>query len=317
MNERSRPMPSISLIIPTRNRADSLCATLDSIARQKYVGADFEVIVVDDGSTDETPHIATRAFPFKLIYLAQPWQGATAARNFGAQNSRGEILVFQDDDIELLPDALSALVDEQAQQSQTIVIGTLLKTDATSHAAQNEEVTFSSCFTGLLCVKRVDFIALGMFQDPTNGWPSWDDIAFGYLAQAAGYRILRAGSARGIHHDLAATSLDSAAHREYRSSKSAVRLFQKYPEIRVHLRMFYDTTPIDWRRDPAGLIGRKLLRRVTSTRLALAVLRRLVQFLERHELAAQLIPHFKRWYVGGYIAQGYRDGLREYGPVQA
>jgi glycosyltransferase involved in cell wall biosynthesis len=320
MTNGSTSVPLVSVIIPTHNRSDALRTTLESIAGQIQPGLEFEVIVADDGSTDETARIAAAPFPFEMIYLSQPWHGATAARNLGAQNSRGEILVFLDDDIELMPTALSALIEEQARQTQTIAIGTLLRNDSNSYDSsrdvRNEFVPFSFCFTGLLCVKRADFLALGMFQDPTGGWPNWDDIDFGYRAQSAGYRVLRVGRAQGIHHDLAVTSWESAARRQYAASKSAVRLFQRYPEIRLHLPMFRDKTPIDWRRDSAGLIARKLLRRITSTWLMLSGLRRIINFLEWRKISSKSLHRIHRWYVGGYMVQGYHDGLREYGSVK-
>src|SRR5829696_3704016 len=91
--------PTLSIIIPTYNRKDLLRETLNSLAQQTYPSNHFEVIIVDDGSTDGTAAIAAEAFPFILRYFWQSNQGDASARNLGAQQSQADILVFLDDDI--------------------------------------------------------------------------------------------------------------------------------------------------------------------------------------------------------------------------
>src|SRR5688500_1576779 len=99
----------VSVIVPTYNRKDSVLRTLGSLSRQTLSTDFYEVIVVDDGSVDETAGIATQEFPFTLRYLSQENRGATKARNHGAVESRGDVLVFIDDDVTVSPQALEAL----------------------------------------------------------------------------------------------------------------------------------------------------------------------------------------------------------------
>jgi glycosyltransferase involved in cell wall biosynthesis len=82
-----------SVIVPTYNSAGTLGECLESILRQE--GIDFEVIVVDDGSTDNTRELVGK-YPVRLI--TQEHRGPAAARNNGARNAVGEILVFTDSD---------------------------------------------------------------------------------------------------------------------------------------------------------------------------------------------------------------------------
>jgi glycosyltransferase involved in cell wall biosynthesis len=85
------------------------------------------VIVVDDGSTDDTQTIASQHFPFTFQYVQQKNQGATAARNYGATISQSDILVFIDDDITISPQALEALAEKCGQSTNVLVMGTIHK----------------------------------------------------------------------------------------------------------------------------------------------------------------------------------------------
>lgn len=87
--------PSISVIVPTYNRADDLPGAVESILRQTVSVA--EVIVVDDGSTDDTPEVI-RALPGPVRGFRQPNQGPAAARNLGMREAVGDVVAFLDVD---------------------------------------------------------------------------------------------------------------------------------------------------------------------------------------------------------------------------
>jgi glycosyltransferase involved in cell wall biosynthesis len=89
------PAPKISVVIATYNRARLLPQTIESVLKQTF--QDFETIVVDDGSTDNTVEIV-RAYGDRVKYVQQTNRGPSAARNFGAQVARGSWIAFQDSD---------------------------------------------------------------------------------------------------------------------------------------------------------------------------------------------------------------------------
>jgi len=95
----------ISVIIPTHNRAHILERALRSVQAQGL--EPFEIIVVDDGSTDETPDLVGRLFP-DIHYIWQENQGVSNARNRGIEASKGDWLAFLDSDDEWLPTKLAA-----------------------------------------------------------------------------------------------------------------------------------------------------------------------------------------------------------------
>jgi glycosyltransferase involved in cell wall biosynthesis len=87
--------PLVSVIIPTYNRAGIICRTIDNIFEQTY--RNFEVIVVDDGSTDETQRRLVQ-YGDRIRLITQTNAGPAVARNHGAWVARGEIIAFQDSD---------------------------------------------------------------------------------------------------------------------------------------------------------------------------------------------------------------------------
>ena len=103
--------PRVTVVIPTRNRCSHLGAALDALERQTFPSDDFEVIVVDDGSTDGTAtYVDQRARAGRLVLrmIACDHGGPAAARNAGASAARAPILAFLDDDVVADPQWLSA-----------------------------------------------------------------------------------------------------------------------------------------------------------------------------------------------------------------
>ncbi len=98
---------SISVVIPTYNRVSWLRKCLESVQRQSFIPA--EIIVVDDGSDDETESLVT-AIP-DVAYFHQKNQGPSAARNFGARKAKGQWLAFLDSDDCWLPKKLQKQVE--------------------------------------------------------------------------------------------------------------------------------------------------------------------------------------------------------------
>lgn len=96
--------PSVSVIIPSFNRASVLPRALDSVLAQTHEAT--EIIVVDDGSSDGTSALVERDYPGAKL-LTQGNQGVSSARNAGASVSTGEWLAFLDSDDEWLPEKLS------------------------------------------------------------------------------------------------------------------------------------------------------------------------------------------------------------------
>src|SRR6267143_1280624 len=103
-NHEIKPMPLISVIIPTYNRERFVIKAIDSILNQTV--KDYEIIVIDDGSTDGT-RTALEAYSKKIRYIYQENAGVSSARNAGIKKAQGEWMAFLDSDDEWTKDYLS------------------------------------------------------------------------------------------------------------------------------------------------------------------------------------------------------------------
>jgi glycosyltransferase involved in cell wall biosynthesis len=116
--------PLLSVVVPTFNRRSGLARLLRALAQQTYPADQFEVVVVNDGSTDGTDALLrTIQTPYRLHGLDQANAGPAAARNLGVQLARARIVVFLDDDVVPLPELLAAHAAAQGDADDLVVVG--------------------------------------------------------------------------------------------------------------------------------------------------------------------------------------------------
>ena len=111
--------PKVSVVIATYNRAEFLPETIDSVLGQKF--QDFEIIVVDDGSTDETQQVV-RAYGDRIRNLYQENRGPAAARNLGARHARAAWIAIQDSDDLCAPNHLETLFNYTRRHQDCAII---------------------------------------------------------------------------------------------------------------------------------------------------------------------------------------------------
>lgn len=107
-SEKNSRKPLVSVIIPTYNRASWLPGAIESVLKQSF--ADFELLIIDDGSTDNTHEIIDRSGD-RIRYFHQSNRGPSAARNLGIKNARGKYITFLDSDDRWLKNKLLSQVN--------------------------------------------------------------------------------------------------------------------------------------------------------------------------------------------------------------
>ncbi|MEJ5313047.1 MULTISPECIES: glycosyltransferase [Anaerolinea] len=122
-------MPEVTVVLPTFNRADMILDAIRSVQAQTF--QDWEIVVVDDGSTDNTKEIIQALEDPRIRYLYQENKGLPGARNTGIRNARAELIAFLDSDDAFLPEKLAWQVQRMATQPDLgLVAGDVFFTDA-------------------------------------------------------------------------------------------------------------------------------------------------------------------------------------------
>ncbi len=131
--------PLVSVVLPVYNGEQYLERTLDALERQTM--PDFEVLMVDDGSTDASASIMRRREEKdgRFRMLTRPNGGLSAARNTGIEASRGEWLYFIDADDTLHPDALKCLVEEAVRKEVPVMIGGFFESEVEKWPGEKDD----------------------------------------------------------------------------------------------------------------------------------------------------------------------------------
>ena len=222
--------PSVSVVIPTYNRRQRLAGVLDALERQSADPRSFEVIVVDDGSTDGTDRMLARRSPgFELSLLQQENRGPGPARNSGVARAQAPIVLFLDDDVEPLPALVAEHLASHAAHPDSAVIGPQLSLPAYSEpwTAWNQRQlenqyramergdfapSYRQFWTGNASLARELLLDSGGF-DPS--FPRAEDVELGYRLARRGILFCFNPRAGGLHHAQRSLAAWERAHRNY------------------------------------------------------------------------------------------------------
>ncbi len=193
------PNTSISVIIPTHNGASTLAACLESLRASSL--APYEIIVVDDASSDQSAEIARR-LQCRVLRIDEN-MGAARAKNRGAAAASGEILFFTDDDVIVGPEMLAQIAEDLKEPHVAGVVGLLDReipfSDFASHFknlwmrftyARLPRERIGVFYTSVAAIRREIFLALGGFDEHYRGASIAEDTEFGQRALRAGYSIM-------------------------------------------------------------------------------------------------------------------------------
>lgn len=238
-------LPTVSIVIPTRNRRALLRRSLGALAAQSYPLAAMEAIVVADGCEDGTRDVAREAWPFAVRLIEQSAAGPAAARNRGAEAATGELLLFLDDDVEAGPSLVAAHAGAHgggsrprvaigylppALQGRTDLFAIMLRAwwEAMFERLRDpgHRFAYSDLLSGNFSVERLLFGRTGGFEESLR---CHEDYELGFRLIAAGAELVFVPAAVGTHHEF--TDLARALRRKYDEGQADVALSRRHPGL--------------------------------------------------------------------------------------
>lgn len=276
----------LSIIIPTYNRADILEECLQRLENQEFMKNEFEVIVVDDGSTDDTKKVVEKAqkkYSIEINYLYQKNQGQGIARNYALRYAKGKIIAFIGDDILVLPDFVKQhLTFHRKHKNENEAVLGFIGWDprlevtpfmewltngssvfgkfgghqfAFEKLQGKKKANYNFFYTSNISLKRT-LLKKHPFDSRFSSY-GWEDIELGYrLTKKENMILYYNPMAVAYHmHPMDESGLEK---RMYQIGKSAHLFHKKYPEL--------NKVPPKWKQFVFAILG---------SRLVLAILKKL------------------------------------------
>ena len=238
----------ISVVIPTYNRLPILRQCLQALERQRLAAPlqDYEVVLVDDGSTDDTVRWLeghADAFPH-LRLLRQDHGGPARGRNRGVEAARGDVIVFIDSDLVVTDDFLAshalALSRDWQRRGDRLcftygaVINTANFDNPTSEPHKLSDLSWAYFATGNVAIDRAVLERSGLFDTAFRLY-GWEDLELGERLRRLGVRLVRCPEAVGYHWHpaLSLAQIPDLVRVERERAKMGLVFFRKHPSRRV------------------------------------------------------------------------------------
>jgi len=234
-------------VIPTLNRADLLAATIDRIANQTISRDHYEVLIIDNGSTDHTRTVLDQKSKqyANLRSFSQLKRGAAATRNVGIGSAKGETVLFIDDDILATPRLIESHLQYHGRHTNASIIGAVTTPWATSkdpflrylrdrgifnpYSITGGPLDFSYYHTGNVSTARALLLESGGFNEEFFIY-GMEDIELGYRLEKLGCRMVHGSEALAEHQY--SPTYEQFIQRCEQAGYSLGKLIELHPELK-------------------------------------------------------------------------------------
>lgn len=241
----------ISVVIPTYNRLPILQKSLAALEKQTFTNStidDYEIVVIDDGSTDQTlAWLAenTVHLPHVMIF-EQNHQGAAAARNLGVVKAQGDTIVFIDSDLVVTEVFLQSHADalmrgkQELNSDRLFTYGAVINTnnfdDPTSEPYKITDFSAAYFATGNVAIARKWLEEAGLFDLGFQLY-GWEDLELGVRLKKLDLKLIKCPQAVGYHWHPAFNleQIPRMIDQEIQRGKMGVVFYQKHPTFNVKM----------------------------------------------------------------------------------
>jgi len=230
----------ISVIVPAYNATATLGDCLRALVRQTVPGSDYEIIVVDDGSTDGTAGVAASFAGQAVRVIRQAHRGPSAARNHGIRAARGRLLFFTDADCEPAPDWIEAMAAPFADPTVAGAKG-VYRTRQRGWLPRFVQAEYEDKYRGMAGAARIDFVdtysaaylRCVLEDEALDEGPFDEGVIFAEDAELS-FRLAQRGyklvfnPAAGVYHRHGET-LRHYLRRKFGNGQWRVEVYRRYP----------------------------------------------------------------------------------------
>lgn len=227
----------------TYNRAALLVRVLEACFEQTAAGADYEVVLVNDGSSDRTPDViaaARRRATCAFTVIDQANAGLARGRNAGIAASRGERIIFIDDDVLPVPTFVAEHLKTHAAHPHDIIRGAVLNTESFDdlpppiYSLKNYSGNFF--WTSNVSVPLATMREIGGFDETFSEY-GWEDIDVGLRLRSRGLKSILNTHAIAFHYKPRprASNVEGMIRQARAQARTAVQLAKMHPHWRAYL----------------------------------------------------------------------------------
>ena len=247
---------NVSVVIPTYNRKPILKKCLKALEKQiinKNI-SNYEIVVVDDGSTDGTTSWIknnSKILPHVVLFN-QKHGGPALGRNLGVMKSKYEIIIFIDSDLIVLEDFLVRHVNKlssywKKKNKKCFTYGSVINTSNFKNPADENykltDISFAYFATGNVAISKELLLNVGLFDDSFSLY-GWEDLELGERLKKIGTKLVKCPKAIGFHWHppFNCEQIESLISQEKERAKMALVFYKKHSNLRV--RFMIQLTPI-------------------------------------------------------------------------
>ena len=238
---------NVSIVIPTYNRKSILEKCLKALEKQILNSnvSNYEIVVVDDGSTDGTPSWIrnnSEILPHVVLY-EQEHGGPALGRNLGVIKSKYEVIIFIDSDLVVLEDFVTSHVNKllsfwKKNKIKCFTYGSVINTsnfkNPESEVYKLTDFSFAYFATGNVAISKELLLSVGLF-DTSFSLYGWEDLELGERLKKIGTKLVKCPEAVGFHWHppFDCGQIESLISQEKERARMALVFYKKHSNLRV------------------------------------------------------------------------------------